>query len=569
MFQASSAQAGASSEAPSSGEWPVSGLIVKYEPGYSAASLGRDASLPTDVRQAVAPGSDIGFDMSTLTLAAPVSADEARVLARQLQASPGIALAEPDYTIQLDDGGGWPAGPANSAAAPQSVQDSPTWGLDRIDARVGLDQRYVYDTTGAGVKAYILDTGIRSTHVDFGGRVAPGASFVPDGHGTEDCAGHGTHVAGTVGGATYGVAKGVTLVPVRLGDCNSILTFSGIISGIRWAVLDHPYSAPAVMNISLGGGASTTFDTAVRAAIADNITVVVASGNDAIDACTQSPSRVEQAIAVNASLYPDAPAYFSNWGRCTDVYAPGWRVVSTGIESDTATSIMSGTSMATPHVAGVAARYLSVHPEATPAQVQAAIKSSATPVDFRPGTPEDAKGLLYSFAERWTTPDAPTNLLATAGVGSASIAFTSPSSDGGAPLSNYEYSIDDGASWVSRSPAATDSPVVIGGLTSGVTYRVRLRAVNAVGPGAASDAVVVSILQVPTAPEIFTVAPDNGSAMVWLLPPASDGGAAITNYTYSLDDGATWITRTPASTIFPLTITGLTNRTTYQMRFRA
>ena len=570
VAQGSSAWAGPGGPVSPVAEALVSGLIVQYEPGYSAADVSGDATLATSTREALDQGDDIGFGMSTLELPAPVSTAQARLLAEQLQASPGIARAEPDYVIQLDDSGtgGSPFGP-DAGVAVQAVQQSPPWGLDRIDQRVGLDERYIYDSSGAGVTAYIVDTGIRATHSDFGGRVAPGAEFIHDGRGTADCLGHGTHVAGTLGGATYGVAKAVTLVPVRVFGCSGSTTTSAVLSGMYWAVQDHPSHAPAVMNLSLGSSASAVMDAAVVAAIEDNISVSVASGNSGVDACWDSPARVEQAITVNASSYPDAAPAFSNYGRCTDIYAPGSNVVSASNVSDTATSTMNGTSMATPHVAGVAARYLSVHPAATPAQVQAAILTGATPVDFEPGIPEDAKKLLYSNAELLATPSAPTNLAANSLDASASVAFTPPASDGGAAISTYQYSVDDGTTWITRNPASTTSPLVIAGLTNGTTYSVRLRAVNSVGGGSPSDPVVVTPRSTPGAPTIVVGEPGNSGASLSFTAPASDGGAPISNYQYSTDNGASWITRTPASTASPLVITGLANGRTYQFRLRA
>ena len=551
-------------------EETVTGLIVQYEPGYSASDVSRDVSLATSSREALDPGADIGFGMSTLELPAPVSAAEARILAEQLQTSPGIAIAEPDYVIQLDDiGTGGSQGGADAGVVAQTVQESPTWGLDRIDQSAGLDQRYIYDSTGAGVSAYIIDTGIRATHSDFGGRVAPGADLVYDGRGTADCLGHGTHVAGTLGGATFGVAKGVTLVPVRVFGCSGTTTTSAVINGMHWVVQDHDYRTPAVLNLSLGRSASAVMDAATIAAIEDNISVSVASGNSGIDACLDSPARVEQAITVNASSYPDAAPAFSNYGRCTDIYAPGVKVVSASNLSDTATSTMNGTSMAAPHVAGVAARYLSVHPAATPAQVQAAILTSATPVDLDPGIPEDAKRFLYSNAELLATPGAPTNLTATPLDAGASVAFTAPVSDGGTAISTYEYSVDDGVTWTMRSPVSQASPLVIAGLNNGSTYTVRLRAVNAVGGGSPSDQVLVSPRTTAGAPTIVAGASGNGSASLAFTPPTSDGGAPISNYEYSTDDGASWITRAPASTDSPVAITGLANGRTYQLRLRA
>ncbi len=204
------------------------------------------------------------------------------------------------------------------------TQASPTWGLDRIDQRSRpLDSSYTYDHTGAGVTVYVIDTGVRATHVEFAGRVAPGYTAINDGYGTSDCNGHGTHVAGTVAGTTYGAAKAVTVVPVRVLDCTGSGTMSGVIAGVDWVTSQHTAGAPAVANMSLGGGANSSLDTAMRNSITDGVTYTVAAGNENVDACTSSPARVAEALTIAASTSTDARASYSNWGSCIDLFAPG------------------------------------------------------------------------------------------------------------------------------------------------------------------------------------------------------------------------------------------------------
>lgn len=277
-----------------------------------------------------------------------------------LQKNPNVAYIEPDQVITL------------------SITQSPaTWGLDRIDQRnLPLSNSYTYNNTGAGVTAYIIDTGILYGHNEFGGR----ASFGYDAFGGNgaDCNGHGTHVSGTVGGSAYGVAKGVTLKAVRVLNCSGSGTNSGVIAGVNWVASHHAAGAPAVANMSLGGSVSSALDTAVNNAINDGVTFAIAAGNSNRNACNYSPARVAAAITVGATTSTDARASYSNYGSCLDLFAPGSSITSAWYTSTTATNTISGTSMATPHVAGVAALYLQSNTSASPATVRNAIVNNAT-----------------------------------------------------------------------------------------------------------------------------------------------------------------------------------------------
>ena len=281
-----------------------------------------------------------------------------------LRNNPIVDSIEQDQTVSL-----------TQVASPQNQV---TWGLDRIDqADRPLDTQYHFGGTGAGVNAFIIDTGIRADHVEFTGRVLPGYNVVADGNGVNDCNGHGTHVAGTVGGTTWGVAKGVSVVPVRVLNCAGSGTWSDVIAGIDWVASST--LRPAVANLSLGGSASTALDAAVAGAVGRGVTMVVAAGNNNLDACNYSPAREPSVITVGASNSMDSRSYFSNIGACVDIFAPGENVTSAWYIAADASRIMSGTSMASPHVAGVAALTLQSNPAASPAAVAASLVANATP----------------------------------------------------------------------------------------------------------------------------------------------------------------------------------------------
>ncbi|HEV2864176.1 MAG TPA: S8 family peptidase [Pyrinomonadaceae bacterium] len=280
--------------------------------------------------------------------------------ARALANDPRVAFVEEDSVVEAN-----------------ATQSGATWGLDRIDQRDRpLNGTYVYNWTGAGVRAYVIDTGIRTTHTQFGGRAAVSADFVGDGRNGQDCNGHGTHVAGTIGGSTYGVAKSVSLRAVRVLNCSGSGTTSGVIAGVDWVRANRVL--PAVANMSLGGGASSALDTAVNNAINSGVTFVVAAGNSNANACNYSPARVAAAITVGSTTSSDARSSFSNYGTCVDIFAPGSSITSAWSTSDTATNTISGTSMASPHVAGVAALYLQGHTSASNATVRNALVNIST-----------------------------------------------------------------------------------------------------------------------------------------------------------------------------------------------
>ncbi len=287
------------------------------------------------------------------------SARMSRRSAALLAADPRVAFVEEDGIVRLA---------ADGAAS---------WGLDRIDQRdLPLDGIYGSTSIGGGVNVYVIDTGIRSSHVELAGRVLEGFTAVRDGRGTLDCNGHGTHVSGTIGGASFGVAPGVLLVPVRVLSCRGFGTKSGVIAGVDRVTANHV--KPAVANMSLGAVRSPAIDRAVKGSIETGVTYAVAAGNENANACFFSPANVGPALRVGASDIADRRASFSNKGACVDLFAPGVSIASAWATSDTATSTISGTSMASPHVAGVAALYMSTHPDAAPAEVTGAVVLAAT-----------------------------------------------------------------------------------------------------------------------------------------------------------------------------------------------
>jgi subtilisin family serine protease len=273
-------------------------------------------------------------------------------------------------------------------------QDDPPWGLDRSDQRdLPLDKKFTAAGTAENVNVYVIDTGIYAAHKDFGGRASVGTDTVGDGQNGVDCMGHGSHVAGTIAGTTYGLAKGAKVFGVRVLDCKGSGSTESVIGGIDWVTKNA--KKPAVANMSLGGVADDALDAAVKASVDAGITYAVAAGNESSDACAGSPAREPSAITVGAIDDQDHKASFSNWGKCVDLFAPGVDVMSVGITDPESTAKMSGTSMASPHVAGGIALYLAEHPDDKPADVTTALVGTSTPdkVDD-PGTGSPNK-LLY------------------------------------------------------------------------------------------------------------------------------------------------------------------------------
>ena len=356
------------------GQMLVNRYIVTFKPSVANPSLEADKLMKGN-------GGQIHFKYSTAIKGFAATLPAAALNA--LRNNPNIESIEQDKTVRL-----------NQTAA---TQTGATWGLDRVDQLDRpLDSLYHYNYAGTGVTAFVIDTGIRADHMEFTGRVVSGYTAVADGNGTNDCNGHGTHVSGTIGGTTWGIAKGTQLVPVRVLDCAGSGSLSGVVAGLDWVA--NSTLRPAVANLSLGSSKSSTVNAAVAGAFNKGVVMVVAAGNSNADACQYSPSSEPTAITVGATTSSDARASYSNYGSCVDLFAPGSSITSAWYTSTSAINTISGTSMASPHVAGIAALALNANPLATPAMVTQFILSNATPNRVSSVGTGSPNKLAYSLA---------------------------------------------------------------------------------------------------------------------------------------------------------------------------
>lgn len=359
---------------------PNGRYLVQYAPSADVATESRDLRAGGVIVRRTFAGS---FKVAVVRAS--------RAEAANLLRDPAVLAVEPDVRITASQ-----------------TQSDPPWGLDRVDQRaLPLSKSYSAPASGEGVTVYVMDTGVLAAHTELAGRVTEGWTAFADGHGTSDCDGHGTHVAGTVAGTTTGVAKSAVVVPVRVLGCDGSGWTSDLIAGLDWIIGQHAAGSPAVVNMSLGTGRIvSTLDAAVEAVVADGLTAVVAAGNESADACGTSPARVPGVLTVAASDSKDSQASFSNFGACVDLYAPGRGITSAAVSSLTDLISYSGTSMAAPHVAGAAAVLLSQQPSLTPTQVTARLNSDATP-DVISGASAGTPNRLLHLAPASETAPAP------------------------------------------------------------------------------------------------------------------------------------------------------------------
>ena len=470
----------------------------------------------------------------------------------------------------------------------EATRSGATWGLSALDqATAPADSTYTYpDSAGTGVDVFVIDTGVANRPADFSGVLDTTRARDFTGLGTwVDCNGHGTHVAGTVGSSVYGVASKATIIPIRVLDCNGSGSMSNVLAGVNYAISAKTPGKTAVLNMSLGGGFAGYLNNAVDAAVYAGVVSVVAAGNSSVDACGSSPASAPKALTVGALSNNLSPAGFSNFGSCVDLYAPGAGITSLWLGSGTLT--ISGTSMASPHAAGVAALYIAANPTKTATEVTAALMAAGK-VNCGTCSPNktlNIQNLALNPTQPPVTPPAPvvpgapaaptaSNVTATG----ATLSWTAPTSNGGAAITRYlvEYRTATATAWQSVTVTAPSTSTTLTGLTNNTGYVFRVTAQNSVGSSPASATSTLTTLSppasVPSAPAAPTASnvTATGATLAWTAP-TSNGGAAITDYIvqYRLATSSTWQSVTVTAPTTSTTLTGLASGTGYTFRVTA
>ena len=444
-----------------------------------------------------------------------------------IRRNPNVAYVEPDGLVYKS----------------ATQNNPPSWGLDRIDQRdLPLSSSYTYQNEGQGVSIYIIDTGIRFNHQEFGSRAYSGYDFVDNDNDASDCDGHGTHVAGTAAGETVGVAKKATLYAVRVLDCNGSGTYSGVIAGIDWVTQNHV--SPAVANMSLGGGYSSSVNTAVNNSVAAGVVYAVAAGNSNRNACNFSPASAANAITVGATESNDKRASYSNYGSCVDIFAPGTGIYSSTMNTTSSYASWNGTSMASPHVAGVAALYLASNTSASTSDVTNAILNGASANKLIGNIGQGSPNLLlYSLIAGTVSsnpPADPSNLTATAAASNPEIAlsWTDNSND----EDGFTIERWDGSNYVQIASVGTDVTTYTNtGLSYNTTYTYRVAAYNSAGSSGYSNTASATTAQLtaPSAPSSLSAGNVTASsvALTWTDNATNEDSYEVKR---SADAGTTW-----------------------------
>lgn len=490
-----------------------------------------------------------------------------------------VLAANPDViNIQLDQ----------KMSLLETQTPTPSWGLDRIDQQSNAyDSTYNYPIDGGkGVRVYIVDTGVMATNPEFEGRILPGFDALGENLQSADCHGHGTHVAGTVAGTKFGVAKAATIVPVRVLGCSGSGSTSGILKALDWILANNPVGTPALVSMSIGGGKQPLFNDGIKKLYDGGILPIVAAGNSNADACNYSPSSTPDALTVGASDVNDSRASYSNFGDCVDLFAPGSSIVSASATNPAGSTTMSGTSMATPHVSGLAALYLGQNPTATPAQIAKAIRDNGIVNGINNAQSQYGNILINNNFVRGAAPIAPNPnpvlnapdqvasvTVAATGSNSGTVSWVDGPSNGGSPITGHVVRALASGALIATANAVLGANVTsytLNGLDANTTYTFSVYAYNAIGSGKVSAGVVAkTAVGAPAAPVSLAVQPAATTAAVtWAQ--ANDGGSPVTYSTIELYSATTgkWAVA-GTSTANSFTLTGLASGANYIARVKA